>query len=158
MDLELELEKDILDEKKVKEFIIMPEDDFRYGGKLKNDEQYNLIKDLLKDTCLSKFFNDAYPSCAVQQKRNFENGCFIHLRTGINSDQHISFVIKDNELSSYYAFYQNNYEGYNCYCTPDLIIHEEIGYGFGSWKYNNYDLNGNIIDKKSKQEYGSCCD
>ena len=46
MDLELELEKDILDEKKVKEFIIIPEADFKYGGKLK--QKYpNLIFDLL---------------------------------------------------------------------------------------------------------------
>ncbi len=123
---------------------------------LKND--YVFFKELLKDTELAKFFKDEHPYASIQQRRDFPDGAyFISLRTGVNSDQYVSFVIKDEQLLGHWDHFLTNYSGYRCYCTPNFVIHEDIGYGFGSWRYITYDRDGNQLSDRSKQDYGCCC-
>lgn len=125
----------------------------------KAEDDYKFYKELLKGTKLEKFFNDKYPRVFIQQKVDFSyGGYFVCLRTGYNSDQFISFVMEGKELLGCWDHYLTDYCGYRCYCGPDSIIHEDIGYGFGSWTYNRYDHNGTLLSSKSEQDYGCCCD
>ena len=157
---EMEIEREYenkLDPEKVAEIKALISDDFRKHP-MDGKKQYELLKDLLGDTELSRFFKDEYPVAAVQHKRDLDNGFFISLKTGYNMDQFVSFVVKDDELVFSLDHYLCNYCGYMCYCTPDLIIHEDIGHAFGSWTYKTYDTDGNQLDQTSKRDYGCCAD
>ncbi len=150
MELEVEYE-DKLDSDKLAK--ITPE--FHLLG---TKEQYELLKDLLIGTKLSKFFDNKCLIADIEQKRDFENGFFLCTRVGENLSQYISFVVKNEELVFSIDHYVHNYSGYQCYCTPDLIIHENIGHGFGSWTYRTYDLDGNLLSERSERNIGCCCD
>ena len=147
-----------LDADKLIPLLKLPEDYFALRKAIAPEDLYKVCKDLFTDTDLEKYFTDAVPTAYIEQKTTLEDGCFICLRTSYNADRYISFVVKDSVMISYYEHFLTNYSGYKCYCTPDGIVHEDIGYGFGSWSYYTYDLNGNELSHKSKQEYGSCCD
>lgn len=153
MEIEREYNKE-LDNEKVLELLSLKEENYKYDEKNPNyitpEKQYNFLKELFKDTELDELFNDRYPRASIEQKRDFENGCFVNLKTSRDYDQYISFVIKDNELVFSLSHYLKNRQGYKCYCTPDLIIHENSGF-MGSWIYLEYDLNGNLLSQKSKR-------
>ena len=122
------------------------------------EELYKFFTNLFAGSELAKYFNDKAPNVYLNWKTDIANGFFLGLRTGFNADQYLSFVVRDNTIISYYEYYLSNYCGYKCYCSPDGIIHEDIGYGFGSWKYKAYSPEGDELSSNSKQEYGSCCD
>lgn len=69
----------------------------------------------------------------------------------------VSFNTKTEELFCL-RHYLHNYGGYNIFIpNGQNYIKQDIGYGFGSWKYNELNLDLTEKASRSKQEYGSCC-
>lgn len=54
--------------------------------------------------------------------------------------------------------YVHNYCGYNIFISEGKdYINQNIGYGFGSWKYLELNLDLTEKSSRSEQNYGSCC-
>lgn len=55
--------------------------------------------------------------------------------------------------------YLHNYSGYKIYLKrEEKSIKQNIGYGFGSWRYNTLNLDLTEKESYSEHDYGCCCD
>ena len=117
---------------------------------------YDVFKNLLKDTSVAKLFDDKYRFAYIEQEIELLNGVFVSFRTGYNTDQVITFV-KDGDVFFTKDYYRRNYGNYDCRCNGEKI-RETINYGFWSETVNIYDLHFNLLDTSNSQSYGCCCD
>ena len=118
---------------------------------------YKVFKDLCKNTAAEKLFSDDHPYAYVENIMKLANGVdFVHLTTGYNRNCHIS-IVQDIADVKVLTWTSGNYSGYECYMDTEGIIHEAKGFGFGSWRYYEYDHKLNLIREWSKQDFGCCC-
>lgn len=108
-----------------------------------------------------------YPGCVLDWAKKVNEFVIFTVRAGefdgkyvCNPNEYItvSFNTKTKKLFCL-AHYLHNYSGYNIHIADKQnIIKQEIGYGFGSWEYNELNLDLTKKSSRTEHDYGCCCD
>ena len=124
------------------------------------------VKDCCKDNLGVSRSIDRYTGCSLLWAKEV-NGCVIFtvlagmfdhgcLRDA-NEYVTVSYNVATGQITSL-SHYLYNYGGYRIFVAEEEnCVKQEIGYGWGSWKYADLNLDLSLIREYAKQDYGCRC-
>ena len=121
-------------------------------------EIFDKLRSLCKGTVAESAFEDAFPFAYMEGEYEKGGVKMTHITTGDSRSQHVIVVVASDGNVNAKSCYIGNYGGYYCWLAEDGLIHEKVGYGFGSWGEFVYDEHLRQLSQKSTRDYGSCCD